>query len=477
MIGIEPTPRFLIVRTLGLSIFIGLYAFFFGGETVGIHDLPLLQVDAVATEPVTESASLPAEQHADATEIITRLLNPVAGQPTSVTLPPGTYRLTRTIDVDLSRSGTWSLHGNGTVRLLMEGAGPALRLHGTHTGTADPKTVKPEVWERERMPLIDGIEIIGRHPEACGVELVQTMQPTLTRVTVRECLHGIHLVTRNRNVQISDCHLYNNRGVGIYLDSVNLHQINIVGCHISYNRQGGIVCRNSEIRNLQIGTCDIEGNMGDDQPPTANILLDCRQGSVREGAIVGCTLQHNRHSPDSANIRFLGQNDENRLMVGIFSIANNVLSDVRVNVHLQYARGVVLTGNTFWEGFDHNLLLEGCNDIVIGENLFDRNPDYKEETSTNTLRLVNCRDCSLSGLHVHDVHGEANQAALTLDHCQWVTLRNSMFLDNANGAVELRSCADCQVTDCAIRDNPSAGNNSPRIPPILDKDGRGNLIR
>ena len=83
------------------------------------------------------------------------------------------------------------------------------------------------------------------------------MQLTLTRVVVREALHGVHLVKRNRNVTLAACNLYNNRGIGLFLDGVNLHQINVANCHISYNHGGGVVVRGSELRNLQIGSSDI----------------------------------------------------------------------------------------------------------------------------------------------------------------------------------------------------------------------------
>ena len=113
------------------------------------------------------------------------------------------------------------------------------------------------------------------------------MQLTLSRLTVRECRHGVHLVKRNRNVLISACHIYNNRGVGVYYDNVNLHQSNIVGCHISYCDGGGVVFRGGEVRNVHIGTCDIEGNQSKDGPPTANILIDCTGGSTAEVVITG----------------------------------------------------------------------------------------------------------------------------------------------------------------------------------------------
>ena len=121
--------------------------------------------------------------------------------------------------------------------------GAAIRLVGTHDGTADPKTVRKQVWDKEHAPVIRDLEIIGDHADCHGIELIGTMQPTIKNVTIRRTKDAIRLVQRNRNVIISDCHLYENRGVGIFYDHVNLHQSNITGSHISYNDAGGIVIR------------------------------------------------------------------------------------------------------------------------------------------------------------------------------------------------------------------------------------------
>src|SRR5690606_21631383 len=112
----------------------------------------------------------------------------------------------------------------------------------------------------------------------------------------------------NRNVVISDCHIYDNRGIGIYYDDVNLHQSNITGCHVSYNAQGGIVSRAGNVRNLHITGCDLESNMVRDAQPTANVLMDSRDSPAGTGdvAITGCTPQHDRNAPDSSNSRIIG---------------------------------------------------------------------------------------------------------------------------------------------------------------------------
>jgi hypothetical protein len=187
------------------------------------------------------------------------------------------------------------------------------------------------------------------------------------------------------------------------------HQSNIAGCHISYNAGGGIVTRGGEVRNVHIGTCDIESNMAPDAPPSANVLIDSTGGSTDEVAITGCTLQHNSKSPNSANIRVIGAGitstkDNTATQEGHIAITGNVFSDVAVNIHLQNARGVSITGNTFWEGFEHDLLIEKSSSVVVGPNDFDRNPRYVVNGNwakdKNGLTFRDCQDCKLSGLLV-----------------------------------------------------------------------------
>ena len=242
---------------------------------------------------------------ADGSDDWRAIQNAIDGATGSVHFPPGTYHITRPVVIDLDRVGPVAITASAA-RVIMAGEGPAFRFVGTHAGTAAPESVKDNVWDRQRRPTIDGIEIVGGHERATGVEATGTMQLTVTRVLVRRCLHGVHLTGRNRNVVISDCHIYHNRGVGVFLDKVNLHQINVTGCHISYNARGGVACVGGEVRNLHIAGCDLEANHGKDQPPTANVLIDSTGGTNAEVAITGNTIQHTRNAPGSANVRIKG---------------------------------------------------------------------------------------------------------------------------------------------------------------------------
>lgn len=405
----------------------------------------------------------------------------VDSQTGSLFFPRGVYRLTKTVTINLDKVGPTSISSDGTATFIMEGAGPAFRFIGTHGGTAAPHTVKENVWLKQRTPMVDGIEIVGAHPKACGIEATGTMQMTFTRVVVRKALHGIHLVKRNRNVIVSECHLYKNRGVGLFLDHLNLHQINVCNSHISYNAGGGIVVRDSEVRNLQIGTCDIEGNMGGkNSPPTANVLIDSTGTSVGEVTIIGCTIQHGHKASNSANIRInsncVASQFTSETRNGNITIADNVLSDVRVNIDIKNSRGVTITGNTIWKGFDNDLIIDNCTNIVLSNNMFDRNPRYHYgdgSSSKHGVVITNSTDCTLSGNHIL---GTGNiPAAIVIKQCKRFNIVGCTILDYTQGGLLLEDVSHSRISDCLIRnDNLSKNINTSFT--IKSTNGIGNLF-
>jgi hypothetical protein len=416
---------------------------------------------------------------ADDTSVIQRAVDSGG----AVRFPAGAYRLTRTVTIDLEQSGFVALSAEGPARVIMAGPGPAFQFIGTHAGSAAPESFKSNVWERQSTPRVDGLEIVGGHPDADGIAAKGTMQLTITRVVVREARHGIRLHDRNRNVLISDCHLYHNRGIGVFLDAVNLHQINITGSHISYNAGGGVVVRGGgNVRNLQIGNCDIESNMAPNAPATANVLIDSTGGAVGEIAITGCTIQHASNAPGSANIRVLGggqapataRTPATPTNEGNITISGNVLSDVRVNVHLQNARGVTLTGNTFWVGFDHDLLVEDSSHVIVGPNNFDRNPLYLSEgrdVVRGGVAFRRSRDCTITGLQINGVRH--HPAAVLLEGCSRFNVSGSTILDSDGIGLRLQDTALSRVSGCLIRDDRPGVNAASAL---VVTGGRGNSI-
>jgi hypothetical protein len=375
----------------------------------------------------------------------------------------GVYRITQPLVFDLSKHGAAKVTSSAGVTLVMDGPGPALKFIGSHQGTASPKSFKPKTWN-ERMPIVTGIEILGNHPEAVGIELFQTMGATISRVSVRWCLHGIHLVTRNRNVAISDCHLYENSGVGIYLDDLSLHQINVSNSHISYNRQGGIVVRDGNVRNLQITGCDIEGNMPDDATPTkaANVLLDVsgsagdKTHSIAEVAITGCTIQHSGNysgeegvfsAPGGANIRIFGKES---YPINSVTITGNVISDTENNIEIIHAYDVTVASNSLFAPTLDHLVVKNSERIVVSGNTF--NPRQFERPAA--LIFSGSKDCVLSSSTIHDAKNTTG--AVQLNKCSGFLLNALNLSDNVSGIV-LDKTSDTTISNCRVSRTAEGG--------------------
>ena len=372
-----------------------------------------------------------------------------------VEFPRGNYRITKTIDINLSIYGTLGLSGKGaSASIIMAGEGPAFRFIGSHDkGSALPASVKQITWDKERMPLIDALEIIGEHSNADGIELKNTFMPTLRTLLIRNVRNGIHLTSRNRNVLIDGCHIYNNSGIGIFIDNVNIHQFIISDSHISYCKKGGITVINSEIRNFQITGNDIEYNCDPLEESAADILVDCSKGgSVREGTISGNTIQA-IPSPGGANIRFLGL-PSNPDKIGLWSITGNHISNQELNIHLENTRGISITGNTFIRGYNRHLLINNSSNLIINGNVFDHNNDYFPSVpfayggillnkGENVIISDNIIDGSGNG-------GEDNGGAMVIKDSQEVSIIACNIKNPIFNGIQFESSTNSQILNCVI---------------------------
>ena len=373
------------------------------------------------------------------------------------------FRITKPLLIDLTKHGATSVKSAGGATIVMDGPGPALQLIGSHEGTASPKSFQPKTWN-ERMPIVTGIEILGAHPEADGIRLVKTVGAIVSRVSVRWCRHGIHLVERNRNTVVSDCHLYENSGVGLFLDDVNLHQINVSNSHISYNRQGGIVVRDGNVRNLQVSGCDIEGNMPADETPTktANILIDVsgspedKSKSIAEVAITGCTIQHSANyggnegrtvAPGGANIRLAGKDIYD---IDSVTISGNVISDTTTNIDIDYAHDVAITANTFFAPKPDNLRVSNSQRVVVSGNTF--NP--RQFSRPGTILFRNCSDCVIANSTLHRL--ETDAGALILRGCEGFTI-NALNLSDCGSGIVLKNTLNTTISNCRVSRTAAGG--------------------
>jgi polygalacturonase len=403
---------------------------------------------------------------ADDTEALQHAIDDGEGY---LTLSAGDYRIVRPLVVDLRKRRRCGIEGaGGTAKIIMEGAGPALHVIGSHAKSADPNDFAPVVWQNERMPTLANLEIEGAHPEADGVRLEGVMQPTLTGLLIRRVRTAIHVTGRARNVLISHCHVYHNTGVGVHFERVNLHQAIVASSHISYCRLGGIRVEHSEMRNFQITGNDIEYNnnrahrIADaDAIPTAEIYIDVGEGSIREGTIASNTLQAT-YSPGGANIRFVGAGKEQNHKTGMWTITGNLIGSQHYNVWLTSVRDMTIAGNMIYSGHGRNLLVEQSRNVVVSGNTFGHNPDYTQNELCTGIRIVDSVDCSLSGMVIEDCRAGQHtvpmaiaierQGLIELVNCRRLNLSGVSAINGAPHGIYLENCSDTLISGCTVLD-------------------------
>ena len=393
----------------------------------------------------------------------------------SLFFPTGTYRITKTILIDMTAAGYAALAGAGTACLLAECEGPAFHFLGTHTGTADPESVKDPVWQRERMPLVSGVEIRGAHPRAEGICLEKTMMATLTGVLIRRCRVGVHLKTRNRNLIVSHCHIYDNDEIGIWFDHVDLHQTNLSANHISYNKVAGIKIAGGAVRNLQITGNDIEYNHDEKGEGSADVFFDLREedSTFRESTIASNTIQA-RISPGGANIRILG--GPGLRTSGMLAITGNLIGSQTDNIHLVECRGVSISGNAIYSAADHSLLLEDSANVVVDGNSIDWNPDHEGKQLVDGITIRRCRGVQVTGCIIENsFHGSPEAGGtIEIEHSEDVAVSQCQILDPRYRGVCLVDAKRCRLSDNTIIDR------RPQVSMIhsisVDEKSRDNMI-
>jgi len=371
-----------------------------------------------------------------------------------IEFPPGTFLVRKTLVLDLTRKGPSSLRGAaGTSAIVMQGGGPAIRITGSHKGTADPKSWSVKTRLQERFPTITGLEIRGEHADAVGLELVETAKPTIQNVLIRECRVGLHLRQRNRDVLLADSHIYDNHDYGVFLDHVNLHQMNICGCHISYNKAAAIAMVGGDLHNIQITGNDIEYSHSADlkRPDTADILIDARNGIASEITIASNTIQ-GRNSINGTNLKVLGRIDADGFpSARLIAITGNILGSQATSLLLQNAQRVTVTGNTIYDGHSVGLKATGCDGIAIANNVhgWGHQPD---KPRPDHYELENCKGVTITGEIFQNSGGgdEKQGGVVSLKNCRDVALGQLVIRDPQVRGLWVQGSQAVSIQGCVV---------------------------
>jgi hypothetical protein len=113
-------------------------------------------------------------------------------------------------------------------------------------------------------------------------------------------------------------------------------------------------------------------------------------------------------------------------------------------------------------GYEHDLLIEDCSNIVVGPNNFDRNPRYaygNTAQANNGVVIKDSVDCTLTGLHITGVWRKP--AGLVIEDCRRFNVTNCTILDCDNVGLLAKNLQDSRISGCLIRDDrPNAKSAS-----------------
>ncbi|MDA1055173.1 MAG: right-handed parallel beta-helix repeat-containing protein [Planctomycetota bacterium] len=407
------------------------------------------------------------------------LQHAVVGGDGVLELSKGTYRITRPIVLDASKHGYLGVRGEqGTARIVMAGAGPALQIIGDHQGTATPDSFRPETWDRERMPIVTGLEILGEHPEADGIQLRRTMQATIQNVLIRRCRYGIHLVERNRNFVLNAAHIYDCHDTGVFFDQCNLHQVIIAASHISYCKRAGIRQLNGDVHNIQITGNDIEYNSGYEGPGqelSGEIVLEAPEGIISEYTIASNTIQATLDAP-GANVMILGKAEDPPSGIRLVAITGNVLGSRDRNILIDYGSRISITGNTIYGGQRLNCEFRNSRFITFGSNsCFSRPASYASET-TDGILLDKCVGCSLVGNVLNDCRlgNEETGGSITVRDSQNIAISASQILNPHFRGIDVVNSTRCNISGNSIHEDEGTGRMLAAI--RITGEGTGNWV-
>jgi len=371
----------------------------------------------------------------------------------SLELTKGSYRITKSLLLDTTKHGYLSIVGkHGTARLIMDGPGPAVRVLGSHEGTATPSSFQPQTWEKERMPILASFEILGKHPQADGIELVRTMQPTLQNLLIRRCRVGVRLSERNRNLLLTASHIYDCHDTGVLFDNCNLHQVIISANHISYCKRAGIRQFNGDVHNIQITGNDIEYNSGSpEEVTTGEIVLEAPEAIISEYTITGNTLQATLDAK-GANVVVIGCEQDPPTAVRLVTITGNVLGSRERNIVVRHGSRLAITGNTIYGGTLGNIDLQSTTDTALTGNTLVTRP-LRTSVTADGIRIHGSRRIQIANNVIYDAQVGATEAAVQVEASEQISVQANQLSNVQPCGIQLLDSVRCHISGNSIIDD------------------------
>ena len=278
----------------------------------------------------------------------------------------------------------------------------ALTVKGTLNSSAAPSSIEDFVLKAEGGTIIKNFKMTASDPtEGGGIDASKAFGLRIENNYIYKCANGIRFSGMNRDVIISENHLFAMTENGILFDeNVNLHQCNIVNNIILFALDDIHIYNPSAIANFQITGNDIEIV---NYPATGYVNAKCinfetstKPGQFSEIEISGNTIQG--HGTSVYVLYFSGHSEE---PIRDMSITGNHISNSGDSaVVLENVMNVALTGNTYAEikhyvyelaGVCSNVLMVGEIGRAINEGTV-ADGGKLHAASTATLTNIKCKN-------------------------------------------------------------------------------------
>lgn len=332
---------------------------------------PAVQPAVLATEaePVVNVDAFGAEGDGttdDAAAIQAAVDSIPADQKGAITFSAGKkYRIGSTISIDVDN--VRAIYGNNAY-LLLDADIVGLAISGSFTNTTGPESGDNQTLAREEfMPIIQNLQIGADQGDywGTGLRLTDIFGTKLHDIHVFGVGRGIEFTGRHRNVAIEACNVWDIAGRGIYLNSANVHQINVYGNHVSFTATC-FEATGDELANLHLVGNDFEEGIDGGGGAAPHIIRISTVSWLGELVITGNTFQdHETVTTSLVELDNAGARN---------TIANNYIGNAVVpGLRIIDPQQVSVKGNRFDRIGDDTIVVRASGEtdsLTITENDF-----------------------------------------------------------------------------------------------------------
>lgn len=329
--------------------------------------------------------------------------------------------------------------GNST--FIATGDFDVFQFYGSLSGSANPDVSKDIVYTEHGSVIENVIVTSESKVDGTGISISKNFGGIIRNCNFNFLKTGIKIHGMNRNLVISNNHIYANFEHGVYLtDTCDLHQFIISNNHISYCKCNLFV-NNSNLYNVIISNNDIETNTTENITPISNIYLYSKTGLMEDIKFVGNTLEC--HFKVDSHIKLQADIVGN---IETINITGNVIGNSsNCDIDIDGARNIIIANNNLKRSRNHSIIVKKSVDcLTIQGNNFTTEPAmgggiFKVDDTTINLSSVLITNNNLSGGRSNAIDLNVNQLEMVRIDGNLIKEINTTTLDIEKGIINIKA--------------------------------------